>query len=109
MDPIMARAKSILEELSADPSAQEAARQRELGLLNWNHSHYVAREEGKAEGEMKGKAEGRAEGVLVVLRARGLVVSPDIEDWVTRCTDMAQLDEWLRRAVVVTSAEEIFG
>jgi predicted transposase/invertase (TIGR01784 family) len=137
MDPIMARAKSILEQLSADPSAQEAARQRELGLMNWHHSHFVAREEGKAEGEAKGKAEGEAKGkaegkaegeakgkaegeakgkaegeakgVLVVLRARGLVVSPDVEDRVKRCTDLAQLDEWLRRAVVVASAEEIFG
>jgi predicted transposase/invertase (TIGR01784 family) len=105
MDPIMARAKSILEELSADPGAQEAARQRELGLLNWNHSHYVAREEGKAEGEAKGKAEG----VLVVLRARCLVVSPDVEARVSDCTDIALLDEWLRRAAVVGSAEEIFG
>jgi hypothetical protein len=105
LDPIMARAKSILEQLSADPSAQEAARQRELALLNWNHSNYVAGVEGEARGEAKGKAEG----VLVVLRARGLVVSPEVEDRVTRCTDIAQLDEWLRRAVVVTSAEEIFG
>jgi hypothetical protein len=64
---------------------------------------YVA--QGKAEGE----AEGEAKGVLVVLRARGLVVSPEVEDRVKRCTDIAQLDEWLRRAVVVTSAEEIFG
>jgi hypothetical protein len=47
--------------------------------------------------------------VLVVLRARGLVVSPAVEERVTRCTDIAQLDEWLRRAVVVASAEEIFG
>jgi hypothetical protein len=68
-----------------------------------------AREEGKAEGEMKGKAEGEAEGVLVVLRARGLVVSPEVEDRETHRTDVAQLDEWLRRAVVVASAEEIFG
>jgi hypothetical protein len=44
-----------------------------------------------------------------VLRARGLVVSPDVEERVKRCTDLAQLDEWLRRAVVVASAEEIFG
>jgi hypothetical protein len=33
----------------------------------------------------------------------------DVEDRVTRCTDLAQLDEWLRRAVIVASAEEIFG
>jgi predicted transposase/invertase (TIGR01784 family) len=72
LDPIMARAKSILEELSADPSAQEAARQRELALLNWNHSNYVA--------GVEGEARGKAEGVLVVLRARGLVVSPAVEE-----------------------------
>jgi hypothetical protein len=46
---------------------------------------------------------------LVVLRARGLVVSPEVEERVKRCTDIALLDEWLRRAVTVTSAEQIFG
>jgi hypothetical protein len=62
-----------------------------------------------AQGRTEGKAAGEANGVLVVLRARGLVVSPDVEERVTRCTDIALLEEWLRRAVVVTTAEEIFG
>ena len=72
---------------------------------------YVAqgRAEGAAEGKVEGKVEGKADGVLVVLRARGLVVAHDVEDRVRRCTDIAQLDEWLRRAVVVASAEQIFG
>ena len=64
---------------------------------------------GKVEGKVEGKTEGKAEGLLVVLRARGLVVSPEVEERVTSCTDIALLDEWLRRAVVVASAEEIFG
>jgi hypothetical protein len=96
-------------------SLDEAARQALEDLMSTGSYEYQSEfarryvAQGEAKGKAAGKAEGEAKGVLVVLRARGLVVSPEVEDRITRCTDIAQLDEWLRRAVVVTNAEEIFG
>ncbi|MBI4705674.1 MAG: hypothetical protein HY744_31670 [Deltaproteobacteria bacterium] len=64
---------------------------------------YVAK--GRAEGEAKGKAEA----VVAVLEARGLDVPAALRQRLGGCTDLAQLDEWLRRAVTVASAAELLG
>jgi flagellar biosynthesis/type III secretory pathway protein FliH len=65
--------------------------------------------EGEAKGLAEGKAKGKVEGILVVLRARGLDVPLEVEQRIQSCTDVALLDEWLRRAAVVARTEEIFG
>lgn len=62
---------------------------------------------------VRGRAEGRAEAgaraVLAVLAARGIEV-PDIAmQRITTCTDLDQLDAWVRRAVAVSSAQELFA
>ncbi|MBI4706034.1 MAG: hypothetical protein HY744_33490, partial [Deltaproteobacteria bacterium] len=62
---------------------------------------------GKAEGEAKGRAEGRADAVVAVLEARGLDVPAALRQRLGGCTDLAQLDEWLRRAVTIASAAEL--
>ena len=67
---------------------------------------YIAK--GKKEGRAEGKAEGKAEDVLEVLEARGLAVPDDVRERITQSTDLAALRHWLRRAVVVNSAREIF-
>jgi hypothetical protein len=68
---------------------------------------------GKAEGVAEGKAEGRAEGeadaVLTVLAARGIQVSDEIREHITSCTDLEQLSAWLRRAITVTTAGDLFS
>jgi hypothetical protein len=56
----------------------------------------------------KGKAEGKAEDVLAVLEARGLSISDEVRERVRQSTDLPELDRWLRRAAVVSSAREIF-
>jgi hypothetical protein len=66
------------------------------------------RAEGKAEGKAEGRAEGKAEDVLEVLEARGLAIPDDVRQRVAASTDLAELGRWLRRAVVVRSAGEIF-
>jgi hypothetical protein len=68
---------------------------------------YVA--QGQAEGEARGEAKGQARAILSVLKARGLDVPREVEERVARCADLAELDQWLQRAVVVRAAEEIFG
>ncbi|MCC5574312.1 Yae1 family protein [Microtetraspora sp. AC03309] len=65
-------------------------------------------QEGRQEGLQEGRAEGEAAAILAVLDARGLEISPDARDRITRCSDLHQLETWIRRAVTVTSADDIF-
>ncbi|HEU5030640.1 MAG TPA: hypothetical protein VFV01_37400 [Spirillospora sp.] len=53
-------------------------------------------------------AEGEADAVLSVLETRGIPVSNDIRDKVVDCTDIDQLKRWVRRAVVIDHAEQLF-
>ena len=61
-----------------------------------------------AKGRAEGEAKGRAQSVLTVLRARKLDVAPEAEQRIVACTDLAELDEWARRAVTVRSVDELF-
>jgi hypothetical protein len=61
-----------------------------------------------AKGEAKGRAEGRAEALLAVLEARGLSVTQDARARILECTDTAQLDAWIRKAVSINSVDELF-
>ncbi|WP_433149731.1 hypothetical protein ACQPZ8_11505 [Actinomadura nitritigenes] len=56
----------------------------------------------------EGRAEGEADAVLSVLETRGITVPNDIRDKVTGCTDIDQLKRWVRRAVVIDHAKELF-
>ena len=66
------------------------------------------RAEGRAEGEAKGRAEGEAKALLAVLEARGLRISDEVRRRVLACTDAAQLEDWIRKAVTVASVDELF-
>lgn len=70
------------------------------------------RAKGEAEGRAKGEAEGRAKGearaILTVLDSRGIKVPDEIHARVVGCTDLEQLDTWLRRAVTAASAGDLF-
>lgn len=65
-DPDIHAAKQALDRLSADPLAQQIARDRELAVWNYEYGLHLAEQKGeakgKAEGEAKGKAEGEAKG-----------------------------------------------
>jgi len=56
----------------------------------------------------RGRAEHAAQAVLAVLETRGLAIPDDVRQRVLASTDVAELDRWLLRAVVVGSAAEIF-
>jgi hypothetical protein len=60
-------------------------------------------------GRAAGKAEGKVASVLAVLDARGLAVSEEMRDQISRCTDVDQLDGWIRRAATATTSDELFG
>ncbi|MFE4591827.1 RpnC/YadD family protein [Streptomyces laurentii] len=66
------------------------------------------RDEGRIEGRAEGRTEGRAEDVLTVLDARGIPVPDSVRERITSCTDLDQLSRWLRRAITVSAAEDIF-
>jgi hypothetical protein len=56
----------------------------------------------------KGEAKGRAEALLTMLEARGLRVSDEARARILACTEAAQLDAWVRKAVSVGSIDELF-
>jgi hypothetical protein len=64
---------------------------------------YVA--EGK--GEAKGRLEGEALAILRVLEARGIAVDEAVRQRILVCGDQELLDQWLKRAVVATTAAEV--
>jgi hypothetical protein len=66
-----------------------------------------SRAEGEAEGKARGKAEGEARAVLTVLDARGVHVPDAVRDQVLACTDLGQLDTWLRRATTASTADDV--
>ncbi|EYF04187.1 hypothetical protein [Chondromyces apiculatus] len=91
-------------------SLNEAARRRLQAMLTAKReyrSEYFRNlvAEGVAEGQWKAKSEA----VLSVLDTRGLDVSAEVRERILASKDLAELEQWLRRAVVVSSAEELFA
>jgi hypothetical protein len=65
-------------------------------------------EKGRKEGREEGVALGEARALFTVLDARGIKVSKAVRQRVTSCADVAQLQQWLRRAPAVKKATELF-
>ena len=62
-----------------------------------------AEQEGRAEGEALGKAEA----VLSVLGLREVTFHAEARDQILGCSDLDQLEVWLRRAVVATTIDDV--
>ena len=62
-----------------------------------------------SQGKVEGEAKGEAKAVLAVLDARGIDVPADARMRITDCTDLDQLDTWIRRAVTAVSVDELFA
>jgi hypothetical protein len=60
------------------------------------------------KGKVEGLAEGEAKAVLSVFQARGITVTDEARARIMTCTDVDQLDEWVRRAVTAATVEELF-
>jgi hypothetical protein len=65
----------------------------------------ILREEGRREGEAKGKAQA----ILAVLEARGLAVSEARRAAIVGCSDLGQLERWVRQAVTAKTAGALFA
>ena len=57
--------------------------------------------------EQLGEAHGEGRAVLTVLDARGVPVPTAVREQILGCTDLAQLDTWLRRAITATTADDV--
>ncbi|MEU8799254.1 hypothetical protein [Spirillospora sp. NPDC048819] len=67
------------------------------------------REEGHAEGREEGHAEGEVRALLLVLQSRGIAVSDEVRGRVEGCTDLDQIERWIRRASTVDTAADLFA
>ena len=59
--------------------------------------------------EEAAEARGVAGSILKVLEARGISASSEQREEILRCQDAPQLDRWLRRATVASSADEVLS
>jgi hypothetical protein len=65
--------------------------------------------QGEAAGQAKGEAKGEAKALLTILAARGLKLTRAQRERVLVCTDLAQLEGWVRQAVTVKTTAELFA
>ncbi len=56
----------------------------------------------------QGEAKGEAKAVLAFLDARGIEIPDQARERITGCTDLDQLDTWVRRAATVNTVDELF-
>jgi hypothetical protein len=52
--------------------------------------------------------QGEAKALLEVLGARGIDVPDDARERITTCTDLKQLETWVRRSVTISTIDELF-
>jgi hypothetical protein len=55
----------------------------------------------------QGEAQGEAKAVLAFLDARGIAVPDDIRARIAACTDLDQLDTWIRRAATAHKIQDL--
>ena len=82
-------------------SLAELSEQREE--LRWQEGH----DAGKSEGLREGETRGEVKALLLVLKSRGVSVSPEVEQRILACHDPALLALWLQRSVIITQSEEL--
>lgn len=53
--------------------------------------------------------QGEADAVVTILETRGIEVLAEVRERITSCTDLDQLRTWVRRAVTVRTAQDLFA
>jgi hypothetical protein len=61
-----------------------------------------------AEAHAQGEARGKARAVVAVLAARGVEIPDHVRERISCCTDLGQLDTWIRRAATARTVKELF-
>jgi len=65
----------------------------------------VARQEGLVEGQ----AVGRRDSLRRILELRGITLTVDEQNRISRCADLEALDQWLRKALTASTAAQVFA
>jgi hypothetical protein len=65
-------------------------------------------EQGLEQGTEEGFKQGERGAVLEVLRVRGLALTEDEARHINACTDLDQIQTWLRKSVTVSEVSELF-
>jgi hypothetical protein len=100
----------VLANLSPPPTDPQEFSQWAQNLAELSEQRSEVRwQQGLTEGEVRGRAVGRADALLLVLRSRGVEVSPELEQRILACSDPALLAAWLQRVATVTSAAELLA
>lgn len=106
-DPTLATpvpVRALLDAIEADNGVARALLAKNNPVLEAELGRL--REEALAK-EKESRFEEKAAAVLAVLHARGLPVTPELEEALRSCRDMRVLDEWLRNAATAASAAEV--
>ena len=102
--------EAVLANLSPPPTDPQEFGQWAQNLAELSEQRSEVRwQQGLTEGEVRGRAVGRADALLLVLRSRGVEVSPELEQRILACSDPALLAAWLQRVATVTSAAELLA
>jgi hypothetical protein len=56
----------------------------------------------------RGRRVGKAEDILAVLEARNLDIRDSERERIVACTDLRQLETWVRRAAIVEKSSDLF-
>jgi len=120
-DKMAARVIEILDELSDDPQVKYWLEKREEAKVFHRMDLAITRRQALEEGLRKGKAEGKAEGmqegmqkgkaeaIVQILHARSIPVDEEALRRIQHCRDLSVLQQWLERAMTVSSVDEMFG
>jgi hypothetical protein len=88
--------------------AKNSPRAKESFMKHQETYGEMLRRQFREEGLAEGRAEQAAKAVLRVLAKRSVRVSKSVRTRLAACTDLAELDRMLDRALEVSRAEEIF-
>jgi hypothetical protein len=80
----------------------------ELNSFLYVRGERHGRAAGLEEGREEGRAAGLAGAILAVLDQRAVPVETTARERILACRDLAQLEQWMRRAVRVESADQLF-
>lgn len=89
--------------LAALPKAARRYLESQMTIVDYEFQSEFAR-----RNQAKGKAEGEAQALLTVLSTRGLAVSDAARKRILSCSDLGQLEAWLKRSLTISTADELF-
>jgi len=92
-----------------DPATSRAVTLRNLLQSQGYASIAEIQAESHATGKLEGKLEAIANNILTILHLREIAVPPAAAATIQACRDLEQQGRWLRRALTVTTADELLA